>query len=151
MIKSLFTSQSAHPTPIFDTLSQVIPYLFPASIRDPLLNGTSPLLRWTPGVTPLSTAPQVLLAGISYLTIIFGGRELLRRNNIGPFKLQMPFVVHNAMLSAASGLLLAVMLEEILPIWHKYGFFHAICAADAWTSRMETFYIIVSRRTCPHT
>ena len=38
------------------------------------------------------------------------------------------------LLSAGSGLLLALMLEEILPIWRRNGFFYAICGEGAWTS-----------------
>jgi hypothetical protein len=40
----------------------------------------------------------------------------------------------NVLLSAGSGLLLALMLEEILPIWRRNGFFYAICGEGAWTS-----------------
>jgi fatty acid elongase 3 len=38
--------------------------------------------------------------------------------------------------------LLALMLEEVLPIWRRNGFFYSICGEGAWTMRLETFYII---------
>ena len=144
-MSSFFGLKSAHhPTPIYDFLARTLPYLFPSAIRDPLLNGTSSLLSWQPGHTPFSTGPSVLIAGLSYLAIIFGGRELMRKFNVGPWRLHQPFVVHNALLSSGSALLLACMLEEIVPVWRRHGFFYAICAESAWTSRMETLYIFVS-------
>ncbi|SCV68445.1 BQ2448_566 [Microbotryum intermedium] len=52
------------------------------------------------------------------------------------------FMLHNFLLSAGSGLVLALMLEEIIPILYQHGFFYAICHTSAWTSRLETYYII---------
>ncbi|SCZ90381.1 BZ3500_MvSof-1268-A1-R1_Chr1-3g01954 [Microbotryum saponariae] len=51
-------------------------------------------------------------------------------------------MLHNFLLSAGSGLVLALMLEEVLPILYQHGFFYAICHTSAWTSRLETYYII---------
>ena len=31
--------------------------------------------------------------------------------------------------------------SQIVPIIWKHGLFYAICADDAWTPRMETYYI----------
>lgn len=56
--------------------------------------------------------------------------------------LKYPFLVHNLALSVGSGWLLALMLEEILPIMQRNGPFYSICSQGAWTMRMETFYII---------
>ena len=143
----MFGIASKPPTPIYDFLASVIPRLVPvASWRHSLQDGSSPLLAWRPGQTPMSTFSGVLFAGTFYLALIFGIRELMTRNNVKAFSLKIPFVIHNFLLSAASGLLLACMLEEIVPIWRQYGFYHAICASSAWTSRMETLYIFVSRR-----
>lgn len=56
--------------------------------------------------------------------------------------LKYPFLIHNILLSAGSGWLLALMLEEIVPIFRRNGAFYSICGAGAWTMRLETFYII---------
>ena len=94
------------------------------------------------GATPFSTPVQVFGMGAFYLATIFGGRELMQRFKVPPQQLKGPFLFHNIALSLASGLLLALMLEEILPIWYHYGFYAAICAESSWTPRMEFFYIL---------
>lgn len=75
------------------------------------------------------------------------------------------FMLHNALLSFGSGLVLALMVEEvrfskpnasrrsrmlislvrlcqIVPIIWKHGIFYSICHTSAWTPRLETYYII---------
>lgn len=52
------------------------------------------------------------------------------------------FMLHNALLSAGSAIVLALMLEEIVPIIYERGFFFAICDTESWTPHLETFYII---------
>ncbi|KAM0793119.1 hypothetical protein ACM66B_000598 [Microbotryomycetes sp. NB124-2] len=100
----------------------------------------SQLVRWIPGQTPLSTNTEVVSALALYLVTVFGGQWLMQDRK--PFQLKPLFMLHNAMLSFGSGLLLALMLEEIVPIVWKHGFFYGICHTAAWTSRMETFYIV---------
>lgn len=56
--------------------------------------------------------------------------------------LKYPFLIHNILLSVGSGWLLALMLEEVYPIWSRNGPFYSICGQGAWTMRLETFYII---------
>lgn len=56
--------------------------------------------------------------------------------------LKYPFLIHNILLSAGSGWLLALMLEEVYPIWSRNGPYYSICGEGAWTMRLETFYII---------
>jgi len=73
------------------------------------------------------------------------------------------FMVHNVLLSVGSGLLLAVMLEEVssaparrepgaqrlnslllqlIPIISREGLLGSICNTKAWTPKMEQFYMI---------
>ncbi|PWN30010.1 GNS1/SUR4 membrane protein [Jaminaea rosea] len=99
------------------------------------------MLSWQPGRTPFSTFTGVAFTMAMYLTVVLGGRELMRKYRIAPMELRKPFVLHNVALSLGSALLLACMLEEILPIWYHHGFFAAICAESSWTPRMETLYI----------
>src|SRR5882757_9500919 len=83
------------------------------------------------GATPLSTQPVVLSILAGYLATIFGIREIMKTRQ--PQKLNFLFQVHNAILSSGSALLLALMLEEILPIYWRHGLFSALCDASSWT------------------
>ncbi|ETW87210.1 hypothetical protein HETIRDRAFT_469059 [Heterobasidion irregulare TC 32-1] len=98
------------------------------------------LTHYVPGATPLSTRPVVITALISYLAVVFGIREFMKTRQ--PQKLQLLFQTHNVVLSSGSALLLALMLEEILPIAWEHGPFYAICNTAAWTERLEFYYII---------
>ncbi|GAA5832293.1 hypothetical protein JCM11251_004310 [Rhodosporidiobolus azoricus] len=96
--------------------------------------------NWVPGSSPLSTHAEVVVAVAVYLIVIFGGQALMRGSK--PYRFKPLFMLHNFLLSSGSALLLALMLEEILPIVWNHGLFYAICADEAWTPRMETYYII---------
>ena len=89
------------------------------------------LTHYVPGVTPFSTQPAVVGALVGYLVIIFGIREIMRTRQ--PRGLNLLFQAHNLILSSGSAVLLALMLEEILPIYWKHGVFYAICGRPAWT------------------
>lgn len=98
------------------------------------------LMQWIPNQTPLSTLPEVAIGIITYLVVIFGGRELMKGH--APYKLKIPFQIHNTILYVGSGLLLALMAESVVPmIWH-HGFFYSICSEEAWTDKLEFYYII---------
>ncbi|CAO1620971.1 unnamed protein product [Sympodiomycopsis kandeliae] len=125
-------------TPVYDTLAAIWHVLGPSYLQ---MSTNSPLLTWQPGKTPFSTLLSLVATVTLYLATIFGGQALMTKFKVAPMKLQSSFLVHNFLLSVGSSLLLACMLEEIMPIWYHHGFFHAICAADAWTPRMETLYI----------
>lgn len=131
-----------HATPVYDTLAAVLPRVLPS-----FLGQNEALVRWIPGQTPWSTAPAVFLTGVLYLCVIHGGRALQKRLGLKPLQIKGIFVVHNVMLSLMSGLLLAAFLEEIIPIWSQHGFYHAICARESWTPRMETLYVSRHRLT----
>ncbi|CAO1621079.1 unnamed protein product [Jaminaea pallidilutea] len=126
------------PTPVYDTLAALWAAAAPEMLQ-PAAN--SPMLSWQPGRTPFSTFPVVVATGCMYLAAVHGGAALMKRFKIAPLELKGPFVFHNIALSLGSAALLACMLEEVLPIWYKYGFFAAICAESSWTPRMETLYI----------
>lgn len=89
------------------------------------------LTRWRPGITPLSTTPVVLSIMVAYLTTIFTIQHLLRDKQ--PYVLLTWFRAHNIILSLGSALLLALMLEEIVPIVLQHGIRYAICDRAAWT------------------
>jgi hypothetical protein len=87
--------------------------------------------KWIPGETPLSTNTVVVSSLVTYLAVIFGIREVMRDR--APVKANAAFMVHNTFLYTGSGLLLALMLEEIIPLWWKGGAFYALCHSEAWT------------------
>jgi hypothetical protein len=80
------------------------------------------------GVAPLSTTPVVL---VGYLAIIFGIEAVMTHRQ--PYKLKRIFQIRNMFLSLSSALLLAFIIEEIVPQIWTYGIFHALCAVEAWT------------------
>jgi len=133
-----------HYTPVYDTLAYILPRILPTYVQQEWFTGdsSSPLRTFQEGRTPFSTPLQVFGVGALYLATIFGGREIMQRFKIPPQQLKGPFLFHNIALSLGSGLLLALMLEEIVPIWYHNGFYAAICATSSWTERMEFFYII---------
>ncbi|KAF8973923.1 elongase [Flammula alnicola] len=98
------------------------------------------LYTYVEGVTPLSTDKAVITALISYLVTIFSIQAFM--TNRQPLKLTTLFQIHNVILSSGSALLLALMLEEILPMWWNRGIHSALCAAESWTPRMEFYYIV---------
>lgn len=95
---------------------------------------------YIPGETPLSTWPSVITALASYLTIIFSARSYMRDK--APLELNTLFRAHNVFLSCGSFVLLVFMAEEILGIVGKVGLWGSICHPDAWTPRLETYYMI---------
>ncbi|KAJ3988590.1 GNS1/SUR4 membrane protein [Lentinula detonsa] len=115
--------------PLADFLLSVIPVSLPPY-----------LTSFIPGKTPLSTNTEVVTALASYLVIIFGIQAY--KKNRQPQKLNTLFQAHNVILSSGSFLLLLLMLEEILPIAWKNGVYFGICASEAWTPRMEFYYMV---------
>ena len=91
------------------------------------------MIAWEVGKTPLSTLPELVAAIATYLAVIFGGRELMKNRPAFTSSIKIPFLVHNLALTFGSGLLLALILEEIVPIWRRNGFYYAICGEGAWT------------------
>ncbi|PPQ69639.1 hypothetical protein CVT26_001515 [Gymnopilus dilepis] len=98
------------------------------------------LYSYVEGVTPLSTNRAVLTALATYLVIIFSIKAVMK--NQQPLKLTGLFQLHNVILSSGSLLLLVLMLEEILPIMWKHGLHYALCSEQAWTPRLEFYYMI---------
>ncbi len=106
--------------PLADLLLANIPYRLPTH-----------LYTYVVGATPLSTDKAVVSALVTYLVTIFSIQAFMK--NRQPFKLTGLFQIHNVFLSSGSALLLALMLEEILPIWWKHGLHNALCAERSWT------------------
>ncbi|KAF2111315.1 GNS1/SUR4 family-domain-containing protein [Lophiotrema nucula] len=97
--------------------------------------------RFVAGETSLSTLKACSITLITYYIIIFGGRELMRDRP--PFKLNFLFKLHNFYLTAISGALLGLFVEQILPTVVREGLFFAICDhRGGWTDKMVILYYL---------
>ncbi|KAF9003134.1 hypothetical protein BGZ52_009489, partial [Haplosporangium bisporale] len=92
------------------------------------------------GVTPLSTQYEVVMWTITYFIVIFGGRQIMKSQEA--FKLKPLFILHNFLLTIASGTLLVLFIENLVPILARHGLFYAICHQSAWTQRLELLYYL---------
>ncbi|PPQ64265.1 hypothetical protein CVT24_008403 [Panaeolus cyanescens] len=116
-----------------------------ASLADFLLSLTeyrlpTHLQSWVTGESPLSTDQVVISALVTYLVVIFSIQWFMKDKQ--PLKLTALFQIHNVILSSGSALLLALMLEEIVPkIWNN-GLYSALCSEKSWTPRMELYYMV---------
>jgi hypothetical protein len=90
------------------------------------------------GSSPFSTFGGVTGALATYYAVIFGGREVMK--NRAPFQLKPWTQIHNIALTAVSGLLLALTLEQLLPQLYSQGLTHTICGAGGWTRPLEVLY-----------
>lgn len=97
--------------------------------------------RFTAGVTPMSTLKQTGIFVICYYIVIFGGREYMRKKDA--FTLKKLFLVHNFILTAISGILLALFIEQILPTVVRQGIFYSICDREGgWTQPLVVLYYV---------
>ena len=92
------------------------------------------------GETPMSSLREVAFTICWYLVLVFGGRELMR--NRKPMKLNALFKLHNFCLTLASGLLLLLFAEQLLPTLWRHGFYQNICGADGWTRPLVALYYV---------
>ncbi|EOD46255.1 GNS1/SUR4 membrane protein [Neofusicoccum parvum] len=97
--------------------------------------------RFVQGETPLSTFKSCAIMLVSYYVIIFGGREVMK--NYPALKLNGLFKIHNFYLTAISGVLLVLFLEQLIPELVRNGVFHAICEIDGgWTDKLVILYYL---------
>jgi fatty acid elongase 2/fatty acid elongase 3 len=94
-----------------------------------------------PRQTPMSTLTETAAAIVTYYVVVFGGREIMR--NREALKLKVPFIVHNFYLTAISGVLLALFIEQLVPTLYSHGIFYTICdARGGWTPRLVILYYV---------
>lgn len=123
---------SSAMAPLADFLLANIPFRLPTHLSS-----------YVEGVTPLSTTPAVLAALSSYLAVIFGTQFFMKSQQ--PRKLTTLFQIHNVLLSSGSLLLLALMLEEIIPKIWTHGLHFSLCDEKSWTSvRHLPLYIFIT-------
>jgi len=97
--------------------------------------------EFTPGVTPMSTFKVTAISLITYYIVVFGGREIMR--GLSAKKLNGLFMIHNFYLTAISGILLALFLEQLIPTLVRHGVFYTICSYDGgWTNKLVILYYL---------
>lgn len=102
---------------------------------------------FVPFETPMSTLKSTSIFIVIYYAIIFGGRELMR--NREPFKLKTLFLIHNFYLTAISGILLALFIEQLVPTVARKGIFYAICDVNGgWTQPLVVLYYVGDSFLC---
>lgn len=94
----------------------------------------------SPGATPMLTLKETTTVLIAYYTIVLGGRELMRTRPA--FKLNDLFLIHNFYLTAISGGLLVLFLEQLIPTLWRSGVFDTICGGGGWTEPLVTLYYV---------
>jgi fatty acid elongase 3 len=96
--------------------------------------------RFTPGQTPLSTLKETTAMLVVYYTVILGGREWMR--NRPAYKLNTLFLIHNFYLTAISGGLLILFLQQLIPTLWSRGLYDGICGAGGWTDKLVVLYYL---------
>lgn len=89
----------------------------------------------------MSTLKETASFILLYYVVILSGRKLMHGRQ--PFKLKTVFLIHNFYLTAISATLLALFIEQLLPILARDGLFHAICKYEGgWTQPLVTLYYV---------
>jgi len=97
--------------------------------------------KFKQGVTPISTLKTSLAIIVTYYAVIFGGREVMKSYN--PVKLRLLFQIHNFLLTALSGALLVLFIEQLLPTLWNHGIFYGICNREGgWTQQLLALYYV---------
>jgi fatty acid elongase 3 len=107
----------------------------------PILGYKPQDFRFESGETFMSTFWATASVLISYYIIVFGGREVMRGRTA--LKLNGLFMVHNFYLTAISGVLLALFLEQLIPTIARHGVFYGICnRKGGWTDKLVILYYV---------
>jgi fatty acid elongase 3 len=97
--------------------------------------------RFVPAGTPMSTFGATATALIGYYVVVFGGREMMRSREA--FKLNGIFMLHNLVLTAISGALLLLFLEQLIPTVVRNGIFYGVCdKKGGWTDHLVILYYL---------
>ena len=118
--------------PGFFAIDSTMPYLADCFLMF-IPTGTIPssLKSYIQGETPLSTWATVISMIVTYLTVVFGMREIMRDR--APLKLTDLFRAHNLFLSVASLVLVLLIGEEVVSNWIKFGSYGILCAEEAYS------------------
>jgi fatty acid elongase 3 len=114
------------------------------AVWQPVMGYKAEEFEFVQGKTAFSTAWEMGGMIVLYLVVIFGGREYMRDKK--PLQLNTLFKIHNFFLSAFSGALLALFLEQLIPTLWREGFYDTICASPGWTPQLVTLYYVCLTR-----
>lgn len=79
---------------------------------------------------------------LAYYFIIFTYPVIRDKFGIPAFKLSVPFQIHNLFLSLGSLVLLLLILEQVIPVVVRNGFYYGICSPKAYTDKLVVLYYI---------
>lgn len=122
------------------TLYQKSPWSIFSKLWTPLMGYSPEKFEVLEGTTPMTTLKETVILIATYYFVVFAGREIMRDRPA--FKLNDAFLLHNFCLTAISGALLALFLEQLVPTLWNYGVFHTICGAGGWTPQLTTLYYV---------
>jgi fatty acid elongase 3 len=107
----------------------------------PLMGYKPQDFRLEAGATPMLNFKTTAAALVAYYVVVFGGRELMRSREA--LKLNGLFMVHNFYLTAISGVLLALFVEQLVPTVMRKGVFYGICDYEGgWTDKLVILYYV---------
>ncbi|KOS13680.1 fatty acid elongase [Malassezia pachydermatis] len=116
--------------------------LLKANMPASIVQWTTPIQAWVPGVTPMSTLPSVFITSAAYLVVVLGGQEIMRFFPAVPAKyVKIPFFIHNLLLSLGSLVLLLLYLERQFLLIRQYDLHDSICRANLFEQSVM-FHII---------
>ena len=92
------------------------------------------------GKTPVSTLPAALAIITAYYVIIFSGKTFMADKKA--LRLNALFQIHNVLLTFLSGSLLALAMEQLIPILLRNGLFYGICSYQSYTQKLVVIYYV---------
>ncbi len=87
---------------------------------------------------PLSSNESVAIGVLVYLGGIFLLQKLV--SGFAPMKLKVITILHNALLSLSSGVLLFFIAERLFPRIWKHGLFWGICSEEVFDDNLLNFF-----------
>lgn len=96
--------------------------------------------EFVPGETPMSTLKETTMFIATYYLVVLGGRELMRSRPA--FKLNTLFIIHNFYLTAISGALLVLFIQQLAPAIYRNGLYDGICGGSGWTQPLVVLYYV---------
>ncbi|EPX75245.1 GNS1/SUR4 family protein [Schizosaccharomyces octosporus yFS286] len=96
--------------------------------------------EFIPGKTPFSQWSSVIASITLYYVIILGGQAFMK--NQKPVKQRRLFQLHNFLLTVVSGGLLALMFEQVFPMYVRHGLYFCVCDSRHFTQKLITLYYL---------
>lgn len=96
--------------------------------------------EYVQGETFMSTPREVAITIIAYYVTITLGQVIFKKLNA--WKLGALFQLHNLFLTIASGTLLCLLFEQVLPNVVNNGILHAICSPKSWHHKVIVIYYL---------